>query len=379
LLDLKKDAIVSIDGQAIVLKTDDFLGIHEKGGREGLHLIAAKANSMSTLTSAFLVYKEASLFVRKYDPQTEELSSQPVDKLTVENLHESLPQLLGTHRVLNYSNIVSDIQSQQWKFQTSYILSSDILRIRSIDSGEKLVPGSAEEDDDTALFSSSAPPTTTQQQQQDGKSISYPPIPVVDSNLSVWQTKHAGTKRYLHQLNPTDRTNLFLNPEHTANQLFQTVLANDYQNSWQAILGDLQLSYTMFLYVQCFSSLEHWKDLVAMLCLVDPKGMQRHKEFYRALVEVLPAQIATIEQGFLEVRVSNRILWMILKSTKLDSIFLNCKLKGYGRSWQQLFTAAPEEIVAKLVQIPCCHERTMGEISKPLKKSISKQFHFSCK
>jgi hypothetical protein len=43
------------------------------------------------------------------------------------------------------------------------------------------------------------------------------------------------------------------------------------------------------------------KDLVAMLSLVEPKGMQAYLGLYRALLQVLPAQIATMDKGFLEV------------------------------------------------------------------------------
>jgi hypothetical protein len=38
-----------------------------------------------------------------------------------------------------------------------------------------------------------------------------------------------------------------------------------------------------------------------MLSLVEPKGMQTYLGLYRALLQVLPAQIATMDKGFLEV------------------------------------------------------------------------------
>lgn len=299
LLDLKKDAIVGIDGKSIALKTDNFLGIGGLENRE-FHLLIAKGQSNSTLTSAFALYQEQKSFVRRYDPQTEEISSQPVDKLTVENLMSQIPTLSSSSRVLGYSQIVPDQQAQQWKIQTKYILPSSILRIRGIVSGEKIVPGSYEDGDDAKL------PSATDQRahDQDGKSICYPPIPVVDPTASIWKTKHAGTKRYLHKISPTERTALFMSSDENApiaNRVFQDVLQKYYDGSWNAILGDLQLSYTFFLYVNCFSSLEHWKDLVAMICLVDSAGMRDQADFYRGLIPVLSSQISTLDQGFLEV------------------------------------------------------------------------------
>jgi hypothetical protein len=298
LLDLKKEAIFGIDGQSIALKTDDFLGVCKLDDRE-FHLVVARGQPMSTLTSAFALYQEKKSFVRRYDPQTEEISSQPVDELTVENLTSQMPNLSSSSssRVIGYSQIVSDSQAQQWKMQTNYVLSSNILGIRDIASGEKLIPGSYENNEDPLL-----PTDTHQKANQDGKSVAYPPIPVVDSNVSIWKTKHTGTKRYLHQISPSERTALFMSDSTPiANRLLQDVLHKYYNGSWQAILGDLQLAYISFLYLNCFSSLEHWKDLVAMICLVDPDGMRDQAEFYGALIQVLPSQISTFDQGFLEV------------------------------------------------------------------------------
>jgi hypothetical protein len=301
LLDLKKEAIFGIDGQSIALKTDDFLGVCKLDDRE-FHLVVARGQQMSTLTSAFALYQENESFVRRYDPQTEEMSSQPVDKLTVENLTSQMPNLSSSSssRVIGYSQIVSDSQAQQWKMQTNYILPSNILRIRDIASGEKLIPGSFETNEDPLLPTDSD--QTHEKANQDGKSFTYPPIPVVDSNVSIWKTKHTGTKRYLHQISPSERTALFMSDSTPiANRLLQDVLQKYYHRSWQAILGDLQLAYISFLYLNCFSSLEHWKDLVAMICLVDSDGMRDEADFYRALIQVLPSQISTFDQGFLEV------------------------------------------------------------------------------
>ncbi|CAJ1952933.1 unnamed protein product [Cylindrotheca closterium] len=305
ILDLKKDAVFGIDGQSIALRSDDFMGVSGLVAGD-LHLLLAKGNHSSTLISAFLLYPESqqaqeSAFVRRYNPQTEEVSAQPLDQLTHDNLLSQLPEMVASPtnpRVLPYDKIVSEDQTRQWKNQTNHIVSSGILRIRKIVSGEKLVPGAYETEDQKLLSISH------HQQEQtptDGKSISYPAIPVVDPSLSIWKTKHAGTKRYLKQLTATDRTSLFMDDNSPiSNRLLDNVLQKDYEEKWQAILGDLQLSYTLFLYMQCFASLEHWKDLVAMICLVDWKGIKAHSNFYNALLNVLPSQISSIDEGFLE-------------------------------------------------------------------------------
>ena len=330
LLDLKKEAIVGVDGQSIVLKTDDFLGISNVDS-DCFHLVTVRGHSDSTLATGFaLSFNQkkyniqssssiSSSFIRKYDAYTEEMSAKPVDKLTADNLIQQLPQLLSfppnpssssNHRVVGYTNIVPESQFEQWKTQTNFIIPSGILEIRGISNGEKIVPGSYDDNDDGN--GDDGKMLSSNHQQEDGESLSYPPIPVVDPKLSIWQTKHSGTKRYLQQLSPSDRTLLFVSNNNNnndttssssiANRLFQDVLQSYYNGQWQTMMGDLQLSYTLFLYLQCFSSFEHWKDLIAMICLVDVKGIVEQSKFYHSLMTVLPAQIITMEKGFLEVR-----------------------------------------------------------------------------
>lgn len=356
ILDLKKDAVFGIDGQSIALRSDDFMGVSGLDAND-LHLLVAKGHHSSTLISAFLLYPESQqaqepAFVRRYNPQSEEVSAQPLDQLTHDNLLSQLPAMVASPtnpRVLPYDKVVSADQIRQWKNQTNHIVSSGILRIRKLASGEKLVPGTYETEDQKQLLSTAQRDQTT---PTDGKPISYPPIPVVDPTLSIWKTKHAGTKGYLKQLTATDRTSLFMstssdNTARISNRLFDNVLQKEYNGKWQAILGDLQLSYALFLYMQCFASLEHWKDLVAMIGLVDWKGMKNHSNFYNALLKVLPAQISSIDEGFLEVRtraeqllvqnVSNTV--RIFRRAHTDFIFCCCWILGYGRSWKQLFAA----------------------------------------
>lgn len=303
ILDLKKDAVFGIDGQSIALRTDDFLGVSNVAAND-LHLLVAKGHHSSNLISAFLLYpefrKEQDIaFVRRYNPQTEEVHALPLDRLTHNNLLAQLPNMVASStdsRVIPYSNIVSNQHARQWKCQTNHIVSSGILRIRKIGSGEKLVPGAYDAEVDKALGQQQ------QRTQADGTSIFYPPIPVVDPSLSIWKTKHAGTKRYLHQLSPADRTSLFMSDNTPiTNRLLDEVLHKYYEGKWRAVLGDLQLSHALFLYTQCLASLVHWKDLVAMVCLVDAKGIINHSNFYNALLKVLPSQISSIDEGFLEV------------------------------------------------------------------------------
>ena len=257
LLDLQKEAVIGLDGQNIILKTDDFVGVRGfTTSCASIHFVTVKSQPNSTIAVGFFLTDENKAFVRRYDPQTEEISSTPVDQTTAENLVEQVrTQQFHPSQVLDYSSIVTEYQKQQWIEQTSYIQPSGILLNRNIKSDSKIIPGSYNPSQDEAnLLSTSTEATGV---SDDGFAVSYPCIPVVDPTLSLWKNKHSGTQRYLAQIPPSERTELFMSPR-VVNRLLEDVLSKYYGSRWQALLGDLQLSYILFLYLQCFSSLEHW-------------------------------------------------------------------------------------------------------------------------
>ncbi len=320
LLDLKVDATIGLDGQLIMLKTNDFVGI--SGVDHGFHLVSIRPHPNASIVVGFLVFGDIPL-IRKYDPQTEEVSSQEVDEMSTRNLLEQVRNgQLPAASVLDYKNIVSNDQMIQWRDQTKFILSSKILGRRGIQNGDKVIPGSYN-DDDTSTLSLSKVYT-------DGKSVKYPSIPVVDTTISLKSNRHAGTRRYLTTLSPSERTQLFMESK-IAGRLLRDILKLYFEDSWETLLGDLQLAYILFLYLQCLASLEHWyvcgrhasggtcchhysiahlhcvvgsrKDLVAMLSLVEGSEMKDFPQLYHALLEVLPSQLSSMDKGFLEVRV----------------------------------------------------------------------------
>ena len=99
--------------------------------------------------------------------------------------------------------------------------------------------------------------------QEDGHSLSYPPIPHIDTSQSHRINSHSGTKRFLASLSPSDRTTLFFtttsnNLEDNDDMIFEKVLTIHYDGSWETLLGQFQLSFIIFLCCSCLASLEHW-------------------------------------------------------------------------------------------------------------------------
>jgi hypothetical protein len=269
LLNLPVGSALNIDGHAIVLKRDDFVGFDQIPSGDAnatFHLITVRSAPRATgdsssaqptaLTIGLVVVTPENvsdwILARRYDCQTEELSSVAPDRTTTENLlHQVRSRQMEPHRLIPYGQILSAAEIQAWSFQTAFI-SSRLLQRRGLANGDKIVPGSYDYDDGDAkdLGSSSA--------NADGVAVEYPPIPYIEPESGHHHTQHLGTKRYLSKLPATERTSLFLGPTKPADMVLADVLERYYRREWVDLLGDLQLSYILFLHVHCLASLEHW-------------------------------------------------------------------------------------------------------------------------
>ena len=277
ILDLPLNSILGVDGQSIRLQRSDFVGVKgipssssSSSRNNGFHLVIARAGAcgsseeqkqgnVAAVTVGFVLQTPPThnapqdgtslALVRRYDPTTEEVSSTFVDNMTISNLSEKIRNGgMEPQRMISYHDFVSAEQSTGWGKLTSCI-SERLLTERGIQNGSKIVAGCYGEDDKLA--------GTGTNSVEDGASVVYPAIPVMDSRKSARHSQHEGTKRFLSTLSPSDRTSLFLH-ENSHNFVMETVLKQQFGGRWQDLLGDLQLSYILFLHLQCLSSLEHW-------------------------------------------------------------------------------------------------------------------------
>ncbi|KAI2503257.1 hypothetical protein MHU86_11194 [Fragilaria crotonensis] len=81
--------------------------------------------------------------------------------------------------------------------------------------------------------------------------------------------------------------------------VLRRVLESCHGNSWRTILGDIQLSFLAFLNLHCFASLEHWRDLIAMLSF--SKSIDKdHTELYSNFATILQHQMKFMDRDFFE-------------------------------------------------------------------------------
>ena len=70
----------------------------------------------------------------------------------------------------------------------------------------------------------------------------------------VTTTRHAGTRRFLSTLPPRERTRLMAGTgEDRTLAALRYVMERYHDNDWRTLLGDLQLSFVVFLNLHCLT------------------------------------------------------------------------------------------------------------------------------
>jgi hypothetical protein len=316
------------------------------------------------------------IFARRYDPQTEEISNNPIDELTLNNLLLAMKRggelatsgsMLGRNFIMSYDQFMQTPSSSKsgddssssnnnemggiisissWGERTTFLNSTYLQRRHSLAHGDKIVPSSYydnQKEDGGDVFenrSSSNDNNKSVQAQDDvdGKQISYPQIPCIDPSINARRlTQHAGTRSYLSKLSPEIRTKLLLgrgggrnNDSFNAGEyVWNDILSRVYSSSSSSsdngknnasendFLADVQLSFLMFLFLECHISLEHWRDAISMCSLAvmpttnasdsatttndnNNNFLRKHSQFFKHLLSIIHDQFLCIETEFFQ-------------------------------------------------------------------------------
>lgn len=273
------------------------------------------------------------IFARRYKPETEEMSNEPLDELTLNNLMVAIEergelkryvmpyeQFMGVNRGgSSRSNTIT-----AWKARALLVNQSYLMRRHDLYHGDKIVPSS-----DTSIDDALGDSTKS---SVDGKPVSYPPIPCIDPNVGARQlTQHSGTKVYLSGLSPEMRTWLLFGGAGSKDAVMGNKTSSPGEYVWKDVmrghygredanvnacqsesdfLADIQLSFLLFLFMECHASLEHWRDAVSMCSLstVFPgtnssqsnSAVLQHPTFFLQLMSILKSQMACIETEFFQ-------------------------------------------------------------------------------
>jgi len=282
------------------------------------------------------------ILARKYDSYTEEISNTALDEITLRNITLAMEEGKELHQfVISYdqfmaapsnsnNNSISGTNSNlpSWDKRTSMINSTFLQQYHQLSTGDKIVPSSEGQDNITTTIKN-------EDEMEDGKSISYPSIPCIDTTINARQlAQHSGTRFYLSKLSPHERTWLLFganNNDTNSNKkspgefILNDVLCRYYgrdkdgdnnrnaKKSEHNFLADFELSFIIFLFLECQASLEHWRDAVSMCSLltISPTSDKaaaassnimiiQHPHFFQKLLSILYNQLSCIETEFFQ-------------------------------------------------------------------------------
>lgn len=293
LLELPRGTSLSFNGKPIALVRDDFVGFSDIPSH-CFHLATVQNSSNNQAPRhGFLLLAETDLawmVARRYDPLTEEVDAKPIDTISEHNLETACrSSQLTPERMVPWTKALDNTERQEWTQATSFI-TTELLRKRKVSHGDKIVPGSYHEDDcEVSQVIKNIVPV-------DGLPLDYPPIPILSESQQHPRCKHAGTKRFLSKLSPCQRTRLAMDGP---SAVLQYVIEMFYDNSWQHLLGDVQLAHSIFLNLHCFSSLEHWRDLITMISLIDTID-EHYVDLYLNLTIIVQHQMKSMDKDFFE-------------------------------------------------------------------------------
>lgn len=391
ILDLPIGSVINIDGTPIVLQRDDFVGIHSipvktapisynhhankttvndsmfhfvsiSGGNVKANIGSGTSATTNTTVGFVLLVthdKDDPIVARRYDPTTEEVSSSPIDNMTISNLIEKVrSNQIDQRRIICYRDIISQANEEVWYDLTNFI--AVVAKFRKLQNGDKVVPGAYELDDDNNDIGTRQ--KSTENCSVDGTSIIYPPIPVFardiytthfPSHVEAASTfRHVGTRRFLQLLNPSLRTSFCLevNGVNSANKALNFIIDTTYERKWEHLLGDIQLSFILFLHLHCYTSYTFWRDAIAMISVVDATAMKQHMTMYDALFHTLSVQIQSMDNDeglFSDIDMSDDDFFLL---PSLEQLLSTASNVGFTTSLQTLQAAVKVKFSSRIVE-----------------------------
>lgn len=250
----------------------------------GLTMLLPREENVDVTSSPSDAYKK-NLIVRKYDNQTEEIASNPPDDITCKNLYEAIQQQRQNEQtnqiqLIPYQTFTRNLnvdlntaavnveESNNWNSVLTNFISQKVLKNHNLSGrGDKIIPGSMDLTDEEE---SKIKIKYDDKQNEDGIYMKYKPIPCFDTAQDqdrgkVKPQNHKGTKKYIASLPPPARTAIFTRQygdvydgKSLGDFIFQSLLDNYYEGQWEVLVGEIQLSFVVFVCCSCLASLEHW-------------------------------------------------------------------------------------------------------------------------
>lgn len=247
----------------------------------GLHFVY-HSTGMGSRQGFFVHAKKNDILVTSWDPSNEEISITPlISDAAVENLRNGvrrgdLNKNLGPYPLAQHSNWVN----------LSNMITEAVLVRADVPVGTLVFPGDVE--DDAHLHS------------KDGAIKPYfPGLARVARFTSLDELGSLFTKG-MAGVAASEISRMHLDKS----AFVSSLVKDNYEGSYEALLGELQLSFVLFMMIFSYPALEHWKRIVNILCQCDDLMINK-PTLYAAFLRILYEQLSYSPEDFFHTELSH--------------------------------------------------------------------------
>ncbi|KAI9991085.1 hypothetical protein PInf_018706 [Phytophthora infestans] len=238
----------------------------------GIHFVLYRSRDQEHgIRQGFFVNVErnAQVIVREWSLEKEELGL-PRLGLNVENLERAVLSFQLDSGLGSYPKQ----HLKTWHRLSSYI-SASVLQRCGVEFGAILLPGDAV-DDAATLFKT-----------QDGVTPYFPDLPRTVGFTALQKTRT--------DLLAEARTGYHFDRSERLVELIEIEFGGD----WKELMGELQLSFLVFLQLSSLAALEQWKQFIALMCSCE-RALSSHVPLFMAFIKLFRTQLEQIPEDFFQ-------------------------------------------------------------------------------
>ena len=281
---------------------------------EGIHFIY-HSTGMGARQGFFLDCRKGEIIILSWSKENEEIS-----------LEHDLPEgaLMALHQAIcngeldKYLGPYPYTQLHLWN-NVSGLITHRVLDRADCKAGSLIYPGDAE---DISKDLKSQEEKETQQQAMvphfEGLARVARFVNIMEKDLELKKS----------QTNPSDKTSYCMDKS----ELLEILVRDHYSRSWEDMLGEMQLSFLLFLLIYSYPALEHWKYLIHTISLSE-KYLLSNPKFSCAFFRIFYEQLNFSPTDFFETELSrNNFLKPVLSNLliatdiNVDKDMLNKKM-----------------------------------------------------
>ncbi|KAL3665054.1 hypothetical protein V7S43_009688 [Phytophthora oleae] len=238
----------------------------------GIHFVLFRSREQEHgIRQGFFVNIErhAQVIVREWSLEKEELGP-PRPGLNVDNLERAVLSFQLDSGLGPYPKQ----HLKTWQ-RLSRFISTSVLQRCGVEFGAILLPGDAVED------------VATSSKTLDGVIPYFPDLPRTVRFTALQKTRKdlaAGARTAYH----FDRS-----------ERLEELIETEFGGDWKELIGELQLSFLVFLQLSSLAALEQWKQFIALMCSCE-RALTTHVLLFLAFIKLFQTQLEQIPEDFFQ-------------------------------------------------------------------------------